>query len=404
MGTTTHYQVRCAERGIPLGRTPRRRGARTEVPEPTWREPIHFLDSLGAWIARQRGGSTSSGTSGSPSSRARTAQPSRATVSTRTRHAAAGRWSRETLTGTRPRGRGCVQCQLGHRDGDDPLLSVNYHLLIPCNMRCRGCFATFHDVRSGVPAGMLPKDQSLELVNALAMSFEEVTFAGGEPTLCPWLPELIAAAKSRGRTTMLVTNGTRLTDSFLDAVAGALDWVTLSIDSVDPEVHVALGRAVNGRALSAQRYVEIAAAAKRRGLGLKVNTVVSALNADQDFTDFLRAIGPSRWKALQVLPVDGQNDGSVEGLLIERGRFLAFCARHDHLTHDGIEVVPEDNDAIYGQLRDGGPRGPVLRQQRRPASVQRPDPGGGAEGGLGQVTFHEDWFYDRGGVYNWTKG
>lgn len=54
MGTTTHYQARCAERGIPFdahrvvsvhGRKFRnRRGER-----------IHFLDSLGAWIARQRG-------------------------------------------------------------------------------------------------------------------------------------------------------------------------------------------------------------------------------------------------------------------------------------------------------------------------------------------------------------
>jgi radical S-adenosyl methionine domain-containing protein 2 len=282
--------------------------------------------------------------------------------------------------------------------------SVNYHLLIPCNMRCRGCFATFHDVRSGVPAGMLPKDQSLELVNALAMSFEKVTFAGGEPTLCPWLPELIAAAKSRGRTTMLVTNGTRLTDSFLDAVAGALDWVTLSIDSVDPEVHVALGRAVSGRALSAQRYVEIAAAAKRRGLGLKVNTVVSALNADQDFTHFLRAIGPSRWKALQVLPVDGQNDGSVEGLLIERERFLAFCARHDHLTHDGIEVVPEDNDAMTGSYAMVDPAGRFFDNSAGRHRYSDPILGVGLKAAWGQVTFHEDRFYDRGGVYNWTKG
>jgi radical S-adenosyl methionine domain-containing protein 2 len=282
--------------------------------------------------------------------------------------------------------------------------SVNYHLLIPCNMRCRGCFATFHDVRSGVPAGMLPKDQSLELVDALAMSFEKVTFAGGEPTLCPWLPELIAAAKARGRTTMLVTNGTRLTDSFLDAVAGALDWVTLSIDSVDPEVHVALGRAVNGRALTAQRYIEIASAAKRRGLGLKVNTVVSTLNADQDFTHFLRAIGPSRWKALQVLPVDGQNDGSVEGLLIERERFLGFCARHDHLTHDGIEVVPEDNDAMTGSYAMVDPAGRFFDNSTGRHRYSDPILRVGLKPAWGQVTFHEDRFYDRGGVYDWTKG
>ena len=282
--------------------------------------------------------------------------------------------------------------------------SVNYHLLIPCNMRCRGCFATFHDVRSGVPSGMLPKEQSLKLVDALAASFEKVTFAGGEPTLCPWLPDLIRAAKTPGRTTMLVTNGTRLNERFLDAVAGILDWVTLSIDSVDPAVHVALGRAVNGRALPAERYVEMAAAARLRGLGIKVNTVVSALNAEEDFTAFMRAVGPSRWKLLQVLPVDGQNDGSVEPLLISRERFLAFCGRHEHLRNDGIEVVPEDNEAMIGSYAMVDPAGRFFDNTAGRYRYSDPILRVGLEPAWKQVTFHEDRFHDRGGVYDWSKG
>jgi organic radical activating enzyme len=35
----------------------------------------------------------------------------------------------------------------------------------------------------------------------------KITFAGGEPTLCPWLHDLIAIAKKTGMVTMLVTNG-----------------------------------------------------------------------------------------------------------------------------------------------------------------------------------------------------
>ncbi|MGK0362437.1 MAG: radical S-adenosyl methionine domain-containing protein 2, partial [Bradymonadia bacterium] len=73
-------------------------------------------------------------------------------------------------------------------------VSVNCHLLKPCNMRCRGCFATFHDVvRDGLPKGILPREQTLAVTHALAGAFEKITFAGGEPTLCPWLLDLVVA-------------------------------------------------------------------------------------------------------------------------------------------------------------------------------------------------------------------
>lgn len=75
--------------------------------------------------------------------------------------------------------------------------SVNYHLWEPCNMRCKFCFATFQDVKHSIlPKGHLPKEQAIEVILQLAeIGFEKITFAGGEPTLCPWLPELIATAK-----------------------------------------------------------------------------------------------------------------------------------------------------------------------------------------------------------------
>ncbi|MEO0472453.1 MAG: radical SAM protein, partial [Bacteroidota bacterium] len=65
--------------------------------------------------------------------------------------------------------------------------SVNFHLWEPCNMRCGFCFATFQDVkRTILPKGHLPKEDALNVVQAIAKAgFEKITFAGGEPTLCP---------------------------------------------------------------------------------------------------------------------------------------------------------------------------------------------------------------------------
>src|SRR6478672_1227479 len=97
--------------------------------------------------------------------------------------------------------------------------SVNFHLWEPCNMRCKFCFATFQDVKQSIlPQGHLPKEQAIQVVQQLArFGFQKITFAGGEPSLCPWLNELITSAKDAGMTTMIVTNGSRLTDNFLEA-------------------------------------------------------------------------------------------------------------------------------------------------------------------------------------------
>ena len=96
--------------------------------------------------------------------------------------------------------------------------SVNFHLWKPCNMKCRFCFATFHDVGQGRPClrGHLPREDCLVVVDALASAgFDKINFAGGEPTLCPWLPDLTRRAKELGLTTSVVTNGSCLTPEWL---------------------------------------------------------------------------------------------------------------------------------------------------------------------------------------------
>src|SRR5258706_16157687 len=91
--------------------------------------------------------------------------------------------------------------------------SVNFHLWEPCNFNCKFCFASFKDVKkSFLPKGHLPKNDSIELVRQLCRyGFKKITFVGGEPTLCPWLSELISEAKSFGVTTMIVSNGSKIT-------------------------------------------------------------------------------------------------------------------------------------------------------------------------------------------------
>ena len=107
--------------------------------------------------------------------------------------------------------------------------AVNFHLWEPCNMRCKFCFATFQDVKKTIlPKGCLPKADAIKVVEELAeYGFEKITFAGGEPTLCPWLTNLISTAHEAGMTTMIVTNGSGIDDEFLKSNRDKLDWIAL---------------------------------------------------------------------------------------------------------------------------------------------------------------------------------
>lgn len=278
--------------------------------------------------------------------------------------------------------------------------TVNYHLWEPCNMRCRYCFATFQDVVAEVlPRGHLTRDESLRLVRALAPHFKKITFAGGEPTLCPWLPELIGAAKALGNTTMLVTNGTRLSKSAIAALKGSLDWITLSIDSASDATHVELGRAVSGRALTAARYAELAAYAREAGMRLKVNTVVTSVNAGEDMRALIASLRPERWKILRVLPVEGQNSGKVEPLICSDDAFRGFVERHRDLEEAGITLVPEDNDDVRGSYAMVDPAGRFFDNTEGHHTYSSPILERGVEQAFSEVRFSMVRFLERGGKY-----
>ncbi|NUN16091.1 MAG: radical SAM protein [Myxococcales bacterium] len=81
----------------------------------------------------------------------------------------------------------------------------NVRVVWACNQRCRFCWVDFD---WAAPA----KDKVFEQLDHLWRDGHQmVSLTGGEPTLVPWLPEIIAHARSLGfRSIQLQTNGTLL--------------------------------------------------------------------------------------------------------------------------------------------------------------------------------------------------
>lgn len=278
-------------------------------------------------------------------------------------------------------------------------LSVNYHLLEACNMRCKFCFATFKDIAHS----KRQTEIALTIIRYLAEAgFKKITFAGGEPTLRPDLPTLIKAAKDYSMTTMVVTNGSKLSDqTYFFELKENLDWLILSIDSFDAETNLTSGRKFNkGDSIDVQQYLNICHQARKFGLRLKINTVVSKYNCNEDMSAFIRLAGPERWKIFQALPVQGQNSHNNGLFEISQEQFTAFINRHHEAVLADI-IVPEDNDAMTGSYVMVAPNGCFFDNSKGHHTYSQPILKVGVTEALRQVHFDLDKFLNRGGLYSW---
>lgn len=279
-------------------------------------------------------------------------------------------------------------------------LSVNFHLWEPCNMRCIFCFATFQDVKKSVlPKGHLSEEEALEVINLLAdYGFGKITFVGGEPTLCPWLRTLNYQARQQTLTTMLVTNGSTILTGKLD-YTHEFDWVALSVDSLSDRTNLQNGRAITGKSPICKRdYDKIIDLLHRNDTRIKINTVVTQTNFQEDFHEFIEFARPERWKVFQVLPVAGQNDECITDYLINQEEFNHFIHKHQDIP----QMVKESNDDMSGSYLMIDPAGRFFDNTTGTYKYSKSILEIGVEDALTQIAFDIEKFQKRGGSYQWN--
>lgn len=149
------------------------------------------------------------------------------------------------------------------------------------------------------------------------------------------------------------------------------------------------------------RSIGLADGCRAAGVRVKLNTVVTALNAEEDLSALVRRIAPERWKVFQVLPILGQNDGAVEPLLVSSEAFVAFVQRHAALSAEGFGPVVEGNDAMQGSYAMIDPAGRFFGNATGTHVYSDPILVRGVAATLAQVGFVPRKFVDRGGQYRW---
>ncbi len=173
-----------------------------------------------------------------------------------------------------------------------PLRDLRISVMDRCNFRCPYCMPEdkYHkDFQFLSAAERLSFTEIVRLARVFAsLGVHKLRITGGEPLLRANLPELIAelAVIDGINDIALTTNGILLAQHAAALKAAGLDRVTVSLDSLDPEVF----RQMSGGRGSLERVLEGIREAESAGLTpVKVNTVVKRSLNDQSLFGLIEA-------------------------------------------------------------------------------------------------------------------
>jgi cyclic pyranopterin phosphate synthase len=159
-----------------------------------------------------------------------------------------------------------------------------------CNFRCPYCMPKeqFHEHYKFLkPAERLSFEEIIRLTQLfVAHGVKKIRLTGGEPLLRPNLPELIGELTTLDgvEDVALTTNGVLLAKHAAELKASGLNRVTVSLDTLDPDVFAHMSGGFRG----VEQVVEGIEAALNAGLApIKINTVVQRGVNDHTVMDLI---------------------------------------------------------------------------------------------------------------------
>ena len=240
---------------------------------------------------------------------------------------------------------------------------------------------------------------------------KKINFAGGEPFLYPkQLAMLCEYCKVdlKLESVSIISNGTKITESWLEKYGKYVDVLGVSCDSFNEETNIKIGR---GDGNNVKQLFLIRDWCRQLGIKFKLNTVVCSFNWNEDMVATVAQLDPFRWKCFQVLVVEDENDASTgeteidkrkrnaKNFIVSDEEFAIFCSKHEGLSC----FVPESNELmassylILDEFLCFLDKGDGKEEQSKSVLDV------GVTKALQQVTWDKEAFVRRGGMYDWSK-
>jgi radical S-adenosyl methionine domain-containing protein 2 len=227
-------------------------------------------------------------------------------------------------------------------------LVFNLHITERCNFHCEFCFGKWNiSAQEEIFGDLKIAEKCIDEIIKAGLSIPHVNFTGirlnfvgGEPGLMRNLQDIVAYCRSKRVRLSFVTNGLMFERYSIEWLADNFDVIGISLDSIDPEKCIKIGRASNqGKTLNFNELCSKVNTLRvlHSEVKVKVNTVVSLVNHLDYLGEIIERLSPEKWKVFRVLPVHGTINA------ISAPEFSNFLIRHEQFKHI---MVSEDNNEM----------------------------------------------------------
>lgn len=274
------------------------------------------------------------------------------------------------------------------------LLTVNWHLEKDCNYKCKFCFAHFEGIKRN-----LNQEESYDLITMIKdHNIYKINFAGGEPLLNQNVGEYIKYAKDIDLKTSIISNGSKMSQTWLKKYLPYLDVIGISCDSLCDQTNKEMGRGFGHHfAMISRLFERINTIKQFSNTHVKLNTVVYRQNLHENWVEFIQKNNIDRWKVFKILKIENENDEIYDSISITDEQFKEFLYRHLELNK---VLVPENNDNMINSYLMITPDGRFYSNNDNILTYSDPILDIGIEAALEQTMFEKNKFVKRGGSYS----
>ena len=112
--------------------------------------------------------------------------------------------------------------------------SVLWDICYLCNQKCKFCYNSDEDVMKPLP----DYNRTRKILEILcAWGVKEIIYLGGEPTILPYLNEILELAKNKGISQRLISNGAFVTESLARKLVSLDVEVGISLHGINGDIH-----------------------------------------------------------------------------------------------------------------------------------------------------------------------